>query len=191
MKKEKSSVFRIEIYFGRKSTFWTHCEIFSWNQWNIVSRQVTKSGKFPTFSWKIWNWSWTNWIKFRGPILMVWSSLWNFRFVGLPNRSQSRCKVFALKPHLEATRKDPGLFWPPQPVCQISESYFNGKYLKCKNPLKCMIWTSLVYYHYKLLAFIITKWLTNHLTKIHIHQKHKKNLKIKESLEVCLSLFFI
>jgi hypothetical protein len=39
-----------------------------------------------------------------------------------------------LKPHFEATRKDSGLFWPPQPVCQISESYFSRKYHKCKYP---------------------------------------------------------
>jgi hypothetical protein len=84
--------------------------MFSWNRKNIVSRRITESGKLQTFSGKIKIKAQPvdqfGWIKFRGPKLMVWSSLQNFRFLCLSIGSQSAGKVFPLEPHFEATRKD-------------------------------------------------------------------------------------
>ncbi len=72
---------------------------------NIVSWRITESGIFQTFSGKfeikaipVDQFSW---IKFRSPILMELSSLPNFRFVDRSTRSQSRGKVFPLKPILK------------------------------------------------------------------------------------------
>ncbi len=77
---------------------------------NIVSRRIKECGKIQTFSGKFeikaQRVDQFVWIKFRGPILMVWSTLHNFRFVGLFIGSQST--VFLLGPHFEATRNFSG-----------------------------------------------------------------------------------
>ncbi len=95
----------------------------------------------------------SGWIKFRGPILMMWSSLRNFRFVGLPSRSESRCKVFPLEPHFEATRNDPDPKKIPRAyfdllnLCAKFQSHISTESTSnpsVKNTPKCMIWTSLV-----------------------------------------------
>jgi hypothetical protein len=131
--------------------------IFLKSMKNIVRRRIIKCGKFQIFPVKfqieaqpVDQW---RWIKFRGPILMVWSSLRNFIFIGLLSRSQPRYKVFSLEPRFEAIRKDPD----PQ---KIPRAYFDllnlcAKYQShtstgstsnrgVKNPPKCMIWTSLI-----------------------------------------------
>ncbi len=131
-------------------------EIFSLNSWNIVSRRITKSGKFQIFPGKfvikaqpVDQWSW---LKFRGPILMVWTFLRNFRFVDLSSRSQSRCKVFRLEPHFEVTRNFPGpkkiprVYFDLLNLCAKFQSHISTG--STSNPgvkisPKCMIWTSL------------------------------------------------
>ncbi len=86
--------------------------MFFWNRKNIVSRRITKSWKFQTFPEKIeikvQPIEQFIWIKFRGIILMVRSSLQSFSFVCLSSCSQSAGKIFLLEPHSEATRKFPG-----------------------------------------------------------------------------------
>ncbi len=96
---------------------------------NIVSRRILKCGKFQTFSGKFeikaQPVDQSGWIKFRGFILMVWSSLQSFSFVSLFSCSQSTGKVFPLEPHFEATRKFPG----PK---KIPRAYFDLLHLCAK-----------------------------------------------------------
>jgi hypothetical protein len=125
---------------------------------NIVSRRITESGKFQTFSGKIEIKAQPidlfNWIKFRGPILMVWSSLQNFRFVGLSIGSNSTGQVFPLEPHFEATRNFPGPKKIPRAYIDLLNlcAKFYPKILtlsasnpQAKNPPKGIVWTWLFY----------------------------------------------
>jgi hypothetical protein len=61
------------------------------------------------------------WIKFRGPKLNQWSSLQNFSFLSLPSRSEPRDHKVSLKPHTEATRKDPD----PKKIPRVSFNVLN------------------------------------------------------------------
>ncbi len=103
--------------------------MFFWNRKNIVSRRITDSGKFQTFSGKFKikakPLDQFSWINFRDPILMVWSSLQSFIFVCLSSCSPSAGKVFPLEPHSEATRNFPG----PK---KISRAYFDPLHLCTK-----------------------------------------------------------
>ncbi len=114
---------------------------FSWNLWNIVSRRIKKLCDFWTcprkIEIKVQPIDLLSWIKFRGPELNQGSSLQNFSFPSLPSCSEPRDHKVSLKPHSKAIRKDPdpkknseGLIWRPWPVCRISGSYLDGKYLK-------------------------------------------------------------
>ncbi len=84
---------------------------FSWNLWNIVSRRIKKVCDFWTCPRKIeinvQPIDLLSWIKFRGPELNQGSPLQNFSFLSLPSRSEPRKHKVSLKPHTEATRKDP------------------------------------------------------------------------------------
>ncbi len=68
---------------------------------------------------------------------------------------QSRCKVFPLEPHFEATRKDPDPEKIPRAyfdllnLCAKFQSHISTgstSNLGVKNSPKCMIWTSLIYW---------------------------------------------
>jgi hypothetical protein len=84
---------------------------FSWNLWNIVSRRIKKHCDFWTCprknETKVQPIDLLSWIKFRGPELNQGSCLQNFSFPSLPSRSEPRDHKVSLKPHSEATRKDP------------------------------------------------------------------------------------
>jgi hypothetical protein len=84
---------------------------FSWNLWNIVSRRIKNVCDFQTclreIEIKVQPIDLLSWIKFRGPVLNQGSSLQNFSFVSLSIRSEPRDHKASLKPHTEATRKDP------------------------------------------------------------------------------------
>jgi hypothetical protein len=84
---------------------------FSWNLWNIVSRRIKKLCDFWTcprkIEIKVQPIDLLSWIKFRDPKLNQGSCLQNFSFVGLSSRSEPRDHMVSLKPHSEATRKDP------------------------------------------------------------------------------------
>ncbi len=84
---------------------------FSWNLWNIVSRRIKKLCDFWTcprkIEIKVQPIDVLSWIKFRDPELNQQSSLQNFSFPSLPSRSEPRDHKVSLKPHSEATRKDP------------------------------------------------------------------------------------
>ncbi len=84
---------------------------FSWNLWNIVSRRIKKLCDFWTcprkIEIKIQPIDLLSWIKFRGPEFKQGSYLQNFSFPSLPSRSEPRDHKVSLKPHSEATRKDP------------------------------------------------------------------------------------
>ncbi len=84
---------------------------FSWNLWNIVSRRFQKVCDFWTSSRKIeikvQPIDLLSWIKFRGPALSQEISLQNFSFPSISSRSEPRDHKVYLKPHSEATRKDP------------------------------------------------------------------------------------
>jgi hypothetical protein len=64
------------------------------------------------------------------------SSLQNFSFPSFSSRSEPRDHKVSLKPHSEATRKDPDPKKIPRAsfdflnLCAISGSYLDGKYLK-------------------------------------------------------------
>jgi hypothetical protein len=73
--------------------------MFSLNQKNIVSRRITESGKFQTFSGKIWNKSSASW-----PICLKFQIYRTFHWLTI----HSTGKVFSLEPHSEATRNFPG-----------------------------------------------------------------------------------
>ncbi len=132
-------------------------EIFSWNWKTIVSRRVTKCGKFQTFSGKFEIKAQPvdkfGWIKFRGHLLIVWSGLQNFRIVCLSIGSQSTGKVFPLEPHFETTRNYPGPKKNPRAYFSLLNlcAKFYSKRLtlsasnpQAKNPPKGIVWTWLL-----------------------------------------------
>ncbi len=84
---------------------------FSWNVWNIVSRRIKKLCNFWTsprkIEIKVQPIDLLSWINCRGPELNQGSCLQNFSFPSLPSRSEPRDHKVSLKPHSEATRKDP------------------------------------------------------------------------------------
>ncbi len=108
------------------------------------SRRITDTGKFQTFSGKFIikakPLNQFNWIKFRGPILIVWSSLQSFSFVCLPSCSQSAGKIFPLEPHSEATRNFPGPKKNPRAYFEIYGNLTKDSYKtsnKCYNKILC------------------------------------------------------
>jgi hypothetical protein len=98
---------------------------FSWNLWNIVSRRIKKLCDFWTcpkkIEIKVQPIDLLSWIKFRGPELNRGSCLQNFSFPSLPSRSEPRDHKVCLKPHSEATRKDPD----PKKIARASFNVLN------------------------------------------------------------------
>ncbi len=98
-----------------------------------------------------------SWIKFRSPILSVWSFLQSFSFVCLPSCSQPAGKVFPLEPHPEATRnfsgpkKNPRAYFDPLHLCTKFHpkiSTLSTSNPQAKNPPKIKFgygWSKLIF----------------------------------------------
>jgi hypothetical protein len=86
---------------------------FSWNLLNIVSKRFKEVCDFWTsprkIEIKVQPIDLLSWIKFRGPVLNHGTSLQNFSFPSPSSSPEPRDHKVSLKPHSEATRKDPDL----------------------------------------------------------------------------------
>jgi hypothetical protein len=113
---------------------------FSWDLWNIVSRRITESGKFQTFSGKVeinaQPVDQSGWIKFRGPINGVklpakFQLCKSFQLLTIARQSFSFGAPFRSHQEFSWPQKNSeGLLWPPPPVCQILSQKINIKCLK-------------------------------------------------------------